>query len=210
MKTKTLFTLSILFTGLLMLQSFVKEDMLQIGAAIPSPEKKMLNIDDKEYSFNDLKKENGLLVIFSCNTCPFVIGNGSKSEGWENRYPELGDISKDLKVGMVLVNSNAAKRDDGDSFSDMQNHYKQKGYNSYYVIDSNSEMADAFGALTTPHIYLFDNNMKLVYRGAIDDNVKKRNEVKEYYLQDALNNMVAGKSIEPQTTRQLGCSIKRK
>ena len=209
MKTKAI-TLSILFTGLLMLQSFVKEDMLQIGAAIPSPEKKMLNIDDKEYSFNDLKKENGLLVIFSCNTCPFVIGNGSKSEGWENRYPELGDISKDLKVGMVLVNSNAAKRDDGDSFSDMQNHYKQKGYNSYYVIDLNSAMADAFGALTTPHVYLFDNNMKLVYRGAIDDNVKKRNEVKEYYLQDALNNMVAGKSIEPQTTRQLGCSIKRK
>jgi len=210
MKTKTLFTLSILFTGLLMLQSFVKEDMLQIGAAIPSPEKKMLNIDDKEYSFNDLKKENGLLVIFSCNTCPFVIGNGSKSEGWENRYPELGDISKDLNVGMVLINSNAAKRDDGDSFTDMQNHYKQKGYNSYYVIDPNSAMADAFGALTTPHVYLFDNNMKLVYRGAIDDNVKKSNEVKEYYLQDALNNMVADKSIEPQTTRQLGCSIKRK
>jgi len=92
----------------------------------------------------------------------------------------------------------------------MQNHYKQKGYNSYYVIDPNSEMADAFGALTTPHVYLFDNNMKLVYRGAIDDNVKKRSEVKEYYLQDALNNMVKGNPIEPQITRQLGCSIKRK
>ena len=209
MKTKAI-TLTILFISLFILQSFVKNDMLEIGAAIPSPEKKMLNIDDKEYSFNDLKKENGLLIVFSCNTCPFVIGNGSKSEGWENRYLELGDISKDLKVGMVLVNSNAAKRDDGDSFSDMQNHYKQKGYNSYYVIDPNSEMADAFGALTTPHVYLFDNNMKLVYRGAIDDNVKKSSDVKEFYLQDALNNMVAGKTIEPQITRQLGCSIKRK
>ena len=210
MKTKTQFTISLLLVVILMIQSFVKNDMLEIGATIPSSEKKMLNIDDKEYSFDDLKKENGLLIIFSCNTCPFVIGNGSKSEGWENRYLELGDISKDLKVGMVLVNSNAAKRDDGDSFSDMQNHYKQKGYNSYYVIDPNSEMADAFGALTTPHVYLFDNNMKLVYRGAIDDNVKKSSDVKEFYLQDALNNMVAGKTIEPQITRQLGCSIKRK
>lgn len=210
MKSKTLLTLSFLFAGLLMLQSFMKEDMLEIGATIPSPEKKMLNIDDKEYSFDDLKKENGLLVIFSCNTCPFVIGNGSKSEGWENRYPELGVISKELNIGMVLINSNAAKRDDGDSFADMQNHYKQKGYNSFYVIDLNSEMADAFGALTTPHVYLFDNNMKLVYRGAIDDNVKKSSDVKEFYLQDALNNMAAGNSIEPQTTRQLGCSIKRK
>ena len=210
MKTKTLFTISILFIGLFILQSFVKNDMLEIGASIPSPEKMMLNIDDKEYSFDDLKKENGLLVIFSCNTCPFVIGNGSKSEGWENRYPELGDISKDLNIGMVLINSNATRRDDGDSFADMQNHYEHKGYNSFYVLDLNSEMADAFGALTTPHVYLFDNNMKLVYRGAIDDNVKKSSDVKEFYLQNALNNMVAGKTIEPQTTRQLGCSIKRK
>lgn len=209
MKTKV-FTLSILFVGLFILQSFVENEMLEIGATIPLPSNEMLNIDDKSYSFNDLKKENGLLVIFSCNTCPFVIGNGTKSEGWENRYPGLGEISNDLNVGMVLINSNAAKRDDGDSFRDMQERYISKGYNSYYVLDKNSEMADAFGALTTPHVYLFDKNMKLVYRGAIDDDVSKSSDVKEFYLQDALNNMVAGKSIEPQTTRQLGCSIKRK
>ena len=207
---KIAITISILFTGLIIFQSFDNKEMLEIGSEIPLPNKSMLNIDDKEYSFDDLKKENGLLVIFSCNTCPFVIGNGSKSEGWENRYPELGDISNDLNIGMVLINSNAAKRDDGDSFKEMQERYKSKGYNSYYVLDINSEMADAFGALTTPHVYLFDNNMKLVYRGAIDDNVKKSSEVKAFYLQDALNNMVAGNPIEPQTTRQLGCSIKRK
>lgn len=207
---KIAITISILFTGLFIFQSFDNKEMLEIGSEIPLPNKSMLNIDDKEYSFDDLKKENGLLVIFSCNTCPFVIGNGSKSEGWENRYPELGDISNDLNIGMVLINSNAAKRDDGDSFKEMQERYKSKGYNSYYVLDINSEMADAFGALTTPHVYLFDNNMKLVYRGAIDDNVKKSSEVKAFYLQDALNNMVAGNPIEPQTTRQLGCSIKRK
>jgi thioredoxin-related protein len=209
MKAKAIIIL-VLFTGLLFFQSFVINEMLEIGTTIPSPEKKMLNIDDKSYSFYDLKKENGLLVIFSCNTCPFVIGNGSKSEGWENRYPELGDISKDLNIGMVLINSNAAKRDDGDSFSDMQLHYKKKGYNSYYVLDKNSEMADAFGALTTPHVYLFDSDMKLVYRGAIDDNVKKSSDVTAFYLQDALNNLVSGKTIEPATTRQLGCSIKRR
>ena len=207
---KIAITISILFTGLFIFQSFDNKEMLEIGSEIPLPNKSMLNIDDKEYSFDDLKKENGLLVIFSCNTCPFVIGNGSKSEGWENRYPELGDISNDLNIGMVLINSNAAKRDDGDSFKEMQERYKSKGYNSYYVLDINSEIADAFGALTTPHVYLFDNNMKLVYRGAIDDNVKKSSEVKAFYLQDALNNMVAGNPIEPQTTRQLGCSIKRK
>jgi hypothetical protein len=92
----------------------------------------------------------------------------------------------------------------------MQLHYINKGYNSYYVLDKNSEMADAFGALTTPHVYLFDADMKLVYRGAIDDNVKKSSEVTAFYLQDALNNMAKGETIEPQITRQLGCSIKRK
>ena len=184
--------------------------MLQIGAKIPSPDKKMLNIDDKEYSFNDMKKGNGLLVIFSCNTCPFVVGNGNRSEGWENRYPGIGELCEELKVGMVLINSNAARRDNGDSFTDMQIHYEQKGYNSYYVLDKNAEMANEFGALTTPHVFLFDKNLELVYRGAIDDNVKRRDEVQKFYLNNALNKMVSGDIIKPDTTRQMGCSIKRK
>lgn len=210
MKSKTRLALSILFVGLFILQSFVTHEMLQIGAKIPSPDKKMLNIDDKEYSFNDMKKGNGLLVIFSCNTCPFVVGNGNRSEGWENRYPGIGELCEELKVGMVLINSNAARRDNGDSFTDMQIHYEQKGYNSYYVLDKNAEMANEFGALTTPHVFLFDKNLELVYRGAIDDNVKRRDEVQKFYLNNALNKMVSGDIIKPDTTRQMGCSIKRK
>jgi hypothetical protein len=210
MKSKTIFILMILFMGFFIFQSFEGHEMLEIGMEIPLPDNKMMNIDDKEYSFNDMKKKNGLLVVFSCNTCPFVIGNGNRSEGWENRYPGIEEQCKELNVGMVLVNSNAARRDDGDSFEDMKLHYDQRGYSGYYVLDKNSEMADAFGALTTPHVYLFDSDMKLVYRGAIDDNVKKSSDVTAFYLQDALNNLVSGKTIEPATTRQLGCSIKRR
>lgn len=198
-----------IFSLILMSMTFEKKSMLEIGATLPMGDVKMENVDAKSYSLNDIKGDNGILVIFSCNTCPFVIGNGSKSEGWENRYPEIGELCKELNVGMVLINSNAAKRDAGDSFSDMQSHYKAKDYNSFYVLDKNSTMADEFGALTTPHVYLFDSSMKLVYRGAIDDNVSRKEDVKENYLTNSLKSMVEGKKIDPQITRQKGCSIKR-
>lgn len=201
--------LGIIAIALLVLAMLPKKDMLKIGEALPSPDLMMKNVDNKDYSLKSLAGENGLLVVFSCNTCPFVIGNGSKSEGWQNRYPELGKMASDMGVTMVLVNSNEAKRKAGDSFADMQKQYKEQNYNGYYLLDSKSLLADEFGALTTPHVYLFDSSLKLVYRGAIDDNVDRKEEVKEHYLSNALNSMKEGKKIEPETTRQLGCSIKR-
>ena len=114
-----------------------------------------------------------------------------------------------MGVGMVLVNSNEAKRDAGDSFADMQAHYKEKGYTGSYVLDAGNAVADAFGARTTPHVFLFNKDLKLVYKGAIDDNVGSASAVKEKYLENAINNLVEGKTIDPATTRNVGCSIKR-
>lgn len=182
---------------------------IEIGDKAPKIDYKMKDVSGKEFSLSELKKENGLLVIFSCNTCPFVIGGMGDSEGWEGRYNEVFDNASNAEVGMVLVNSNEGKRDKGDSFSDMQSRWKDKGLKSNYVIDNNSELADAFGARTTPHVYLFDKNMKLVYKGAIDDNVNSSKEVKERYLATALNQLKEGKKVEPSTTRNIGCSIKR-
>lgn len=181
---------------------------LSIGASLPAAEMKMLDVSGKEVSLKEASGKNGLLVIFSCNTCPFVIGSEG-SAGWEGRYPELGAFSQRMGVGMVLVNSNEAKRDAGDSFADMQERYKSKKYSGHYVLDKNSAVADAFGARTTPHVFLFDKDMKLVYKGAIDDNVGNPSEVKEKWLHNAMTNLVANKPIEPATTRNIGCSIKR-
>lgn len=202
-------SLIILVSVFLVSMNIEKEDMLKIGSAIPGDDIEMMNVDNNKVTLHEISKENGLLVIFSCNTCPFVVGNGTKSEGWENRYPGLGDLCDEMNIGMVLVNSNEAKRDAGDSFADMQEHYKSENYNCDYVLDENSVLADKFGALTTPHVFLFDSNNKLVYRGAIDDNVNRQEEVKKAYLDDAIHNMVEGKKINPEITKQLGCSIKR-
>jgi thioredoxin-related protein len=184
-------------------------EILAIGATAPKADVEMMDVSGKKLTLNSIKKENGLLVIFSCNTCPFVVGNGEKSEGWEKRYPDLGKIAERSKVGMVLVNSNEAKRTGDDSLERMQKQAQLMKYNCSYVVDENHVVADAFGAKTTPHIYLFDKNMKLVYVGAIDDNVDDSKAVKEPYLRNALSNLAAGKTIEPNSTRQLGCSIKR-
>lgn len=185
-------------------------ESLAIGAVAPKSDLKMTSISGKDFSLNDLKKDNGLLVIFSCNTCPFVVGSGEETEGWEGRYDDLKNTCDKNKVGMVLVNSNEAKREKGDNIEDMKSHAKEQGYdNCTYVLDKNSELADAFGARTTPHVYLLDRNMKLVYKGAIDDNVDDATKVKEPWLQNALGNLAGGKKIDPAETKPMGCSIKR-
>lgn len=175
---------------------------LSIGDKAPKVDVKMKDISGKSVSLEDVAKDNGLLVVFSCNTCPFVIK-------WEDRYPGLGDLCEKNNIGMVLVNSNEAKRDNADSFDNMVAHADEKGYNCMYVVDEKSEVANSFGAKTTPHVFLFNNKMKLVYKGAIDDNLEDASAVKEKYLESAIGKMVNGEKIDPTKTKAIGCSIKR-
>jgi len=200
-------TLSLAAAGALLLAAHELPN-LNIGDAMPAADVKMKNIDEKMVSLKDLAGRNGTLVIFSCNTCPFVIGSDG-SEGWEGRYPELMAVGARFGVPVVLINSNEAKRGDGDSFSDMQARYKEKKYTGAYLLDEGHQVADAFGARTTPHVFLFDKNGKLAYKGAIYDNVANAAEVKERWAYNAIDKMVAGQPIEPATTRNIGCSIKR-
>jgi hypothetical protein len=185
-----------------------KIESLEIGTKSPMTSHKMKDVSGKEFSLNSLKQENGLLVVFSCNTCPFVVGNDNM-DGWENRYNETYEFCKLYKIGMALVNSNEAKRGRGDSFKDMQQHSKNKMYDSPYLIDKNHLLADAFGASTTPHIFLLNNEQELVYKGAIDDNVKSKKDVKETWLKNAINSLGKGEKIANPETRNSGCSIKR-
>ena len=181
---------------------------LAIGTALPAATVKMKDVSGKEITLKEAAGKNGLLVVFSCNTCPFVVGNDD-SEGWEGRYPELAAFAQRNGVGIAFVNSNTSKRDAGDGFTDMQARYKEKKYAGSYVLDDNNVVADAFGARTTPHVFLFDKDHKLAYKGAIDDNVGKAAEVKEKYVEKAIANVAAGKPADPATTRNIGCSIKR-
>lgn len=192
------------FMVLTSLNVLAQQPVMEIGAQLPQSNEKMeCATSGSIHSIADLKGVNGLLVIFSCNTCPFVIA-------WEDRYPVINDQAKKNNVGFALVNSNYLKRDGDDSMEAMQAHAKENNYQWSYLMDNESELANLLGAQTTPHVFLFDKNMKLVYKGAIDDNYKDANSVEQFYLKDALNSLGSGKEIELKETRNLGCSIKRK
>ena len=206
---KTLFILSaIAFVSLISFSTIKDIKSITIGSKAPLSNTKMKDVSEKSFSLEELKKEKGLLVIFSCNTCPFVVGNNNM-EGWEGRYNQLFTIAEKNNIGMVLINSNEAKRNDADSFSRMKERSKKMDYKANYLVDENSKLADAFGASTTPHVFLFDADLKLVYKGAIDDAVGSTKDVKSRWLSTAMKNMSTNQPIDPQTTRNSGCSIKR-
>lgn len=176
-------------------------DPLPIGSPLPKPDKKMRDISGKEISFTQAMKKNGLMIMFSCNTCPVV-------KKYQPRTNEICQYALDNSFGVVLLNPNEANRDDGDSFDDMKDYGKRESYKWYYTVDQNSEMADAFGATRTPEVFLFDKDGKLAYRGAIDDN---QNDAKgaSKLLRSAMEALMAGKDVAVKTSRSVGCSIKR-
>lgn len=185
----------------LLLAHLVNEP-LPIGSALPNPDTKMKDISGKEVSFKDVNKKNGLLVMFSCNTCP-VVGK------YQSRTLEIGKFASDNDIGVVLLNSNEATRDDGESYEDMKNYAREQGYKFSYLVDKNSVMADAFGATRTPELFLFDKSGRLVYHGAIDDNANGPAKVTRQHAKIAIEEMVAGKQVSTATTRSVGCTIKR-
>ncbi len=176
---------------------------LGIGDKAVLTDVKMEDISGAKISLNDAKKENGVLVLFSCNTCPFVMQ-------WESRYTDLKAWADKHKVGMVVLNSNHQKHESDESMEAMKKHGKEKGYNFYYLLDSESAIANAFGGQTTPHAFLFDGKMKLAYKGAIDDSYKSAEDVKQPYLKNAIADVSGGKEVAISETKPVGCSIKRK
>lgn len=196
-------SLPLLALAVLVLAAFsFPADELELGSAAPMTDHKMQDVSGDMLSLNDLKGENGLLVIFSCNTCPWVMA-------WEDRYLTIGEQAKAQGIGMVAVNPNEAYRANGDGFDDMVARAEAQGYNFNYVLDVDHELADAFGATRTPHVYLFDKDMKLVYRGAIDDNGRDASAVEETYLADAMDALHEGEPVGMPSTKSIGCTIKR-
>ncbi len=201
---KNLLFLAICLSAVAIFSAFkISGDVLPIGSALPKGDIKMKDVLNKEVSLLDAKKKNGLLVMFSCNTCPYVIKN-------QERTNAIATFALKNNVGVMLLNSNEAQRTNDDSFEAMQAYAKSQGYQWYYAVDKDAVLADAFGANRTPEIFLFDKNMKLVYHGAIDDNPSVGSDVKRQHLKEAINELVAGKDIAIKESRSVGCSIKRK
>jgi peroxiredoxin len=185
-----------------------KEKELKIGKKVPAMEIKMSATDGEAYSLSDFQGEKGTMIVFSCNTCPFVVGNDN-FDGWEKQFNELYKKAKEAEVGFVLVNSNAAKHDGDDSMEKMKERATAQGYEMSYLMDVNSEVADAFGAKTTPHLYVIDQDGKLVMRGSIDNSWDTGRTDLETYALDAIEFLTKGTVLSESTPAPRGCSIKR-
>jgi thioredoxin-related protein len=175
---------------------------LPLGSPIPKADVKMKDISGKEVSLKDAQKKNGLLVMFSCNTCPYVIKN-------QERTIDVAKYALGNDIGIAILNSNEANRSGDDSFDAMKDYASGQKYDWSYLVDKNSAMADAFGANRTPECFLFDKNGKLIYHGAIDDNPSNAGAVSRKHLVAAIDEMMSGKDVSVKESKSVGCTIKR-
>ncbi len=173
---------------------------MQIGDTAPMLDEAMRNVDESQVSIRSVAQEHGTLVVFTCNHCPY-------SRAWEQRIAELGNTYMQRGVGVIAINSNDPAMFAIDDFAPMQERAASLGMNFPYVVDSTSDVARAFDAQKTPEVYLLDADMRLVYRGAVDDNTEA-GDVQRHFLRDALDALIEGRPIDPAETRAIGCSIK--
>ena len=183
--------------------SFLTIGVLNIGDKLPNGTVSLKDVSGKQITLEAAKKENGLLVIFSCNTCPYVVK-------YQQRTQAICAYAKKMNIGVVILNSNEAQRTGDDSFSQMKQYAKTQNYQWHYAVDENNTLADAFGANRTPECFLFNKDLKLAYHGAIDDNANDATKVGRLHLQIAMDEMTSGKDIATPTSKSIGCTIKRK
>jgi peroxiredoxin len=181
---------------------------IKLKEKAPLSDVKMQNTQGESLSLNDSKKEKGLIVVFSCNTCPFVVGTPD-FPGWERQYNDLYALATKNNIGFVVVNSNEGKRANVDSFEEMVKHAQEKGYQMPYLMDEKSQLANAFGAKTTPHVFFFNGEMSLIYMGSIDNIWDNKRTSDVPYLPNAIQALSEGKKMKPNSTPPKGCSIKR-
>ncbi len=165
---------------------------------------RLKNVDGKMVSLSDYKDAKGYIVIFSCNTCPYVVA-------YEDRMIELDRKYKSKGYPVIAINPNNPKLSPGDSFENMQVRAKEKGFSFPYVFDEKQEIFPQYGATRTPHVYLLEKTSKgnvVRYIGAIDDNFKDAGAVKEKFLENAVDALLSKKEVPVKTTKAIGCTIK--
>ena len=172
---------------------------LHIGDSAPDFE--LPGVDGKDHSMSEYSDKEILVVMFTCNHCPYVRANESRLIDIQNNY-----ASRD--VTLVAINSNETVNYPEDDFDHMVERAKKLGYNFHYLRDENQAIAKAYGAQCTPEMFLFDKDRKLRYRGGVDDNWKEPEKVQRKFLREALDATLEGKNIDSTWAPAIGCSIK--
>jgi peroxiredoxin len=165
---------------------------------------KLKNIDGKMVSLSDYKDAKGFLVIFTCNHCPYAIAYQDRIIALDAKYKSKG-------IPVIAINPNNPASQPQDSYDLMKVRAKEKGFTFPYLLDVGQKVYPEYGASRTPHVFLLQKTDKgnlVKYIGAIDDNYQDAESVETKYVENAIDAMLSGESIEIETTKAIGCSIK--
>ncbi|MGQ3678966.1 thioredoxin family protein [Tenacibaculum discolor] len=164
------------------------------------------NIDGKMVSLADYKEAKGFIVVFTCNMCPYSVANEDRLIALDKKYKQKG-------FPVIAINPNDPEVSKGDSFEAMKVRAKEKGFTFPYLFDEGQKVYPKYGATRTPHVYILNKKKdKLIveYIGAIDDNTRDENNVKERFVENAVEALLKGEKPTKTDTRAIGCSIKDK
>lgn len=160
-------------------------------------------VDGKTYTLDSFKDAKALVVVFSCNHCPYV-------QAYEGRMIELQRDYAARGARLVAINANDAASHPEDSFEEMKRRAAALGFNFPYLRDESQETARAYGATHTPHLFVFGPDRRLAYTGKIDDDWQEPSKVSRRFLRDALDDLFAGRPVGEPETHAIGCTIKWK
>ena len=176
--------------------------MAAVVLGAKAPQFDLPGTDGKNHSLAALAESDVSVVVFTCNHCPYA-------KAWEDRVLKLGRDYSLRGVAMVAISSNDAVKFPDDGFEEMEKRARAKRYPIPYLYDESQEVARAYGAQRTPEVFVFDSKRELRYHGKVDDNEDEA-KVKQHYLRDALDAVLAGKTPPVADTEPAGCTIKWK
>lgn len=194
--------LKLFFLTLLITTTLSAQNGYDIGDA--ATDFKLENIDGNFISLSDFSEAKGIILIFTCNTCPYAVAYEDRIEALNKKYATLG-------YPVVAVMPNNTKIKPGDSLEAMKKRTIEKGFTFPYLIDREQSIFPQYGATKTPHVYLLQkSNTKNIVRyiGAIDDNYKDASKVKIKYVENAVEELLNSKAVSVAKTKAIGCSIK--
>ena len=172
---------------------------IQLGQS--APDFNLPGVDGKNHTLADHKSAKLLVIVFSCNHCPYVTGSEERMIKFFADYSPKG-------VDMIAINSNETIGHPTDSFEYMVTRAEEKNFKFSYLRDDSQQVALAYGALRTPHYYVFDADRKLRYTGRMDDNPRNPGKETTRELRDAVDALLEGRQPAVPMTNPIGCNVK--
>jgi len=172
---------------------------LPIGAQAPFFN--LLATDKKSYSLDSFAKAKVLVIFFTCNHCPYVINSDEVTRKTAEKY-------KNQNITFVAINSNSSNSYPEDSFEKMVERMEKHHFPWIYLVDASQEVALAYGALRTPHFFVFDENRQLIYTGRAVNSPRDPSKIVDNDLENALDDHLAGNPLRAPVTNPIGCNVK--